>query len=200
MANETLRLELQPREITGKKVQSLRDQGILPIGICGRGIEPYSAQVDEREFNKVINKAGYSGLIELSIPGQKRQSAFLLEVQRNSVSNRIIHADLRVVDVNQPVDLDIHVALQGENDLVSRGNAVLNLAQSVVRVRALPGDVPHQIDIDVTSLTEVGQQILVKDLNLPANVEILDDVESLILALGYPQVEEAPAEEPATEE
>ncbi|MBM7842807.1 50S ribosomal protein L25 [Herpetosiphon giganteus] len=200
MANETLRLELQPREITGKKVQGLRDQGILPIGICGRGIEPYSAQVDEREFNKVINKAGYSGLIELSIPGQKRQSAFLLEVQRNSVSNRIIHADLRVVDVNQPVDLDIHVALQGENDLVSRGNAVLNLAQSVVRVRALPGDVPHQIDIDVTSLTEVGQQILVKDLNLPANVEILDDVESLILALGYPQAEEAPAEEPATEE
>lgn len=200
MANETLRLELQPREITGKKVQSLRDQGILPIGICGRGIEPYSAQVDEREFNKVINKAGYSGLIELSIPGKKRQSAFLLEVQRNSVSNRIIHADLRVVDVNQPVDLDIHVALQGENDLVSRGNAVLNLAQSVVRVRALPNDVPHQIDIDVTSLTEVGQQILVKDLNLPANVEILDDVESLILALGYPQVEEAPAEEPATEE
>ena len=199
MANETLRLALQPREITGKKVQSLRDQGILPIGICGRGIEPYSAQVDEREFNKVINQAGYSGLIELSIPGQKRQAAFLLEVQRNSVTNRIIHADLRVVDVNEPVELDIHVALQGENDLVSRGNAVLNLVQSVIRVRALPSDVPHQIDIDATSLTEVGQQILVKDLSLPANVEILDDAEALVLSLGYPQVEAAPAAETAAE-
>ena len=199
MANETLRLALQPREITGKKVQSLRDQGILSIGICGRGIEPYSAQVDEREFNKVINQAGYSGLIELSIPGQKRQAAFLLEVQRNSVTNRIIHADLRVVDVNEPVELDIHVALQGENDLVSRGNAVLNLVQSVIRVRALPSDVPHQIDIDATSLTEVGQQILVKDLSLPANVEILDDAEALVLTLGYPQVEEAPAAETAAE-
>lgn len=199
MANETLRLALQPREITGKKVQSLRDQGILPIGICGRGIEPYSAQVDEREFNKVINQAGYSGLIELTIPGQKRQVAFLLEVQRNSVTNRIIHADLRVVDANAPVELDIHVALQGENDLVSRGNAVLNLVQSVIRVRALPSDVPHQIDIDASSLTEVGQQILVKDLSLPANVEILDDAEALVLTLGYPQAEEAPAAETAAE-
>src|SRR5688500_6269629 len=102
MANETLKLSLQPREITGKKVKDLRKEGILPIAICGRGVEPYAAQIEEREFLRVVNRAGYTGLIELSMPGRKKQSAFLLELQRNSVTGRVIHADLRVVDVNKP--------------------------------------------------------------------------------------------------
>ena len=190
MANETLRLELQPRTITGKGVKALRKEGILPIGVCGKGVEPFSAQVDEREFMRVINQAGYSGLIEVVMQGKRKQAAFLQELQRNPLTGRAVHADLKVVDVNKPVEIDVHVTVQGENVLVERGEAVLNVMSSTIRVRALPTEIPHQIEVDCSGLEAVGEDVLVKDLKLADGVEILSDPEAVVLTLSYPTREE----------
>ncbi|HYF65490.1 MAG TPA: 50S ribosomal protein L25 [Herpetosiphonaceae bacterium] len=199
MANETLKLSLQPREITGKKVKDLRKEGILPIAICGRGVEPYSAQIEEREFMRVINRAGYTGLIELSMPGRKKQSAFLLEVQRNSVTGRVVHADLRVVDVNKPVEVDVPVVAHGENTLVEKGQAILNQTLSSITVRALPTAIPHEFGVDISTLVEFDQHIYVRDLVASAaDVELLIDPDTMVFVLSHAKVE--PAEEPTTEE
>ena len=198
MANETLKLSLQPREITGKKVKDLRKEGILPIAICGRGVEPYAAQIEEREFLRVVNRAGYTGLIELSMPGRKKQSAFLLELQRNSVTGRVIHADLRVVDVNKPVEVDVPVVAHGENALVDKGQAILNQALHAVTVRALPTHIPHEFGVDISALTDFDQHVYVRDLGAADDVEVLVDGETLVFALAHPKVE--PVEEPVAEE
>ncbi len=198
MANETLSLALQPREITGKYVKRLRQQGILPLGICGRGIEPYPAQIDEREFMRVINKAGFTGLIEITMPGQKKQSAFLQELQRHPVTGRPVHADLKVVDVNRPIEVEVPVVAQGENPLVDKGHALLNQLVTSLLVRTLPAHVPHQFDVDITTLTDFDQHIYVRDLQVGDDVEILVEGDIVLMSLTHPKVEVA--EEPTTEE
>lgn len=198
MANETLKLSLQPREITGKKVKDLRKEGILPIAICGRGVEPYSAQIEEREFMRVVNRAGYTGLIELNMPGRKKQSAFLLELQRNSVTGKVIHADLRVVDVNKPVEVDVPVVAHGENALVEKGQAILNQTLSSITVRALPTAIPHEFGVDISTLVEFDQQIFVRDLVASAaDVELLIDPDTMVFVLSHSKVQQ---EEEAAEE
>ena len=189
MANDSYTLVLQPREITGKNVKRLRREGIVPLGICGRGVEPFSAQIDEREFMRVINRAGYTGLIELSIPGRKKQSAFLLELQRHPLTTRILHADLRVVDVNVPVEVDIPVNAHGENMMVEKGTATLNQALTSITVRALPTQIPHEFGVDISVLTDFDQQIYVRDLPTADGVEILVDPDTLVFMLAHPKVE-----------
>lgn len=189
MANDSYTLVLQPREITGKNVKRLRREGIVPLGICGRGVEPFSAQIDEREFMRVINKAGYTGLIELSIPGRKKQSAFLLELQRHPLTTRILHADLRVVDVNVPVEVDIPVNAHGENVMVEKGTATLNQALTSITVRALPTQIPHEFGVDISVLTDFDQHIYVRDLPIADDVEILAEPDTLVFMLAHPKVE-----------
>lgn len=189
MANDSYTLVLQPREITGKNVKRLRREGIVPLGICGRGVEPFSAQIDEREFMRVINRAGYTGLIELSIPGRKKQSAFLLELQRHPLTTRILHADLRVVDVNVPVEVDIPVNAHGENVMIEKGTATLNQALTSITVRALPTQIPHEFGVDISVLTDFDQQIYVRDLPTADGVEILVDPDTLVFMLAHPKVE-----------
>jgi large subunit ribosomal protein L25 len=199
MANETLKLSLQPREITGKKVKDLRKEGILPIGVCGRGIEPFPAQIEEREFLRVVNRAGYTGLIELSMPGRKKQSAFLLELQRNSLTGRVIHADLRIVDVNKPVEVDVPVVAHGENALVEKGQATLNQTLNSITVRALPTAIPHEFGVDISVLTDFDQHIYVRDLVASAtDVELLIDPDTMVFVLAHPRVQQE--EEPVAEE
>ncbi len=198
MANETLSLALQPREITGKYVKRLRKEGILPLGICGRGIEPYPAQIDEREFMRIINKAGFTGLIEITMPGQKKQSAFLQELQRHPVTGRPVHADLKVVDVNRPIEVEVPVVAHGENPLVDKGHALLNQLVTSLLVRTLPTNVPHQFAVDITTLTDFDQHIYVRDLQVGDDVEILVEGDIVLMSLAHPKVEVAA--EPTTEE
>ncbi len=200
MATETLNLSLQPRTITGKKVKTLRRQGILPVGVFGSGFEPYSAQVDEREFMRIINKAGFTTLIELSMPGQKKQQAFLQELQRHPVSLRVLHADLKIVDVNKAVEVDVPVVTVGENELVDRNQAILNHVLYNVTVRALPTNIPHQVEVDVSTLTDFDHPVHVSDLNLPADVELITSGEEVVVTLAHPRVEAAPVEAEAEAE
>lgn len=194
MATDTLTLSLEPRSTIGKKVKSLRKQGIVPVAVTGKNVEPYAAQVDEREFLAVIKKAGYTGLIELQVPGKKKQQAFLQEIQRHSVSARILHADFKVVDMNKPVEVDVPVVAVGENELVERGNALVNVMSSTLKIRALPSDIPHQIEVDISTLDSIEAQLLVKDLKLAGNVEIIAEADQALVTLSRPQVAASDAE------
>lgn len=184
MASESLKLELQTREITGKRVKTLRRAGIVPLAVCGQGVEPYSAQMDEREFMRVINQAGYTGLIELVMPGRPIQQAFLQELQRHPLSGRTLHADLKVVDVNQPVEVDVPLHAVGESEMAEKGQAVLNHNLTSVRVRALPMQIPHQFDVDISSLIDMDSAIRVRDLPVADGVEILADPDEMIFGLS----------------
>ncbi|HEX7295260.1 MAG TPA: hypothetical protein VF251_05870, partial [Pyrinomonadaceae bacterium] len=68
-----------------------------------------------------------------------------------------------------------------------------------------PRDIPDVIDVDVTNL-DVHDVLHVSDIQVPANVEILEDAETVIATVGIVKEEEvapAPAvegEEPAEPE
>ena len=165
-------LVLEPRSVTGKKVKHLRSAGLVPASICGRGVTPVNYVTDARIFGRVYQQVGRNALITLQTPTGTRQ-AFIREIQRHPITNVWIHVDFRVVDLLQPMTADISVVLVGENAMVERGIAIANMILPTLHVRALPGDLPQNIEIDISGITDFNTVIHVSDLNLGAAVEVL---------------------------
>ena len=60
-------------------------------------------------------------------------------------------------------------------------------------IECLPTDLPDSIDVDITGLEEIGDSLLVSDIQAPDGVEILsdpDDVVVVVIAQAAEEVEE----------
>jgi large subunit ribosomal protein L25 len=198
---DKLSLALENRTVTGKKVNRLRREGILPTTVYGKGVGPFTVQVDARTFSDTYRHAGRTTLIELAIPGQPTLSAFVHAIQRHPVSRSILHADLLVVDLLTEISVDVPIHLVGESPLVERGDALLNQVLTALAVRALPAELPHAIDIDISGLDSFEKSIYVRDITLPGKGAIEADEDELVVGLTAARVqEEEEVEEEAAEE
>ncbi len=62
-------------------------------------------------------------------------------------------------------------------------------------VECLPGEIPNRVDIDLASLTEVGQAIHVKDIMLDKEGTILNNPEQLVVKISARHIEKLVEEE-----
>jgi large subunit ribosomal protein L25 len=198
---DKLSLDVQTRTVLGKKVKNLRKQGLLPATIYGKGVGPFSVQIEERAFLAAYRKAGRTRLIEVTLPGQPRQSVFVHDVQRHPVTRSILHADLWAVDLKAEMTAEVPVTTVGESPLAARGDALVNIVLQTLTVHALPTNIPPTIEIDVSVLDELGKHISVADLPASANYKILDEAEQVIVSLTETRAvaEEAEATETPAE-
>ena len=194
----SLTLDVQLRDILGKKVKRLRQQGLLPATIYGKGFEPLAVQIDERTFNTTYRQVGRTALIELNIPGTKKQSVFIHAIQRHPVSRAIIHADFRVVDLQKLVSVEVPIVLVGESPLVKRGDALVNHVATTVEVEALPMNIPQTIEVDISGLNSFEDVIRVSDLASSDRYEVVTDSDELVASLT--PLRAAKAEKEAEEE
>lgn len=198
--SEHFSLEVQLREVKGKKVKYLRQQGILPATVYGKGVEPVTIQVNERVFFSVYRKAGRSSLIDVKIPGEtKKQSAYVQDIQRHPVTRTIMHADFRVVDINVPIYAEVPLTLVGESPLADRPDIVLNQTLYQLQVHGRPANLPSSIEVDATLLDSLDKTIHVSDLPPSEDYDIVTDGEELIASLNQIRAM-ATAEEEAAEE
>jgi len=197
---DKITLTFEQRTLTGKKVNKLRRAGILPATVYGKGVGPFTVQLDARTFSGILRHAGRTTLLELEIPGQKPQSAFIHTLQRHPVSRAIIHADFLVVDLLTEITVEVPVHIVGESDLVERGDAILNQVLNTLDVRALPADLPHAIDVDISGLDGFDKSIRVRDIPASDKYRIETDEDELVVSLTPAREEEEEVEEVETEE
>ena len=183
-------LSFDNRTIVGKKVSRLRREGLLPATVYGKGIGPFSVQINARTFSDTFRHAGRTSLIELSIPGQSTLSAFVHAIQRHPVTRAILHADFLVVDLLKEITVDVPIHVIGESPLVERGDALLNQVLNTLAVRALPAELPHAIEIDISDLDAFDKAIYVRDISLPGNATLEIDEDELVIGLSAARAEE----------
>ncbi len=187
---EQTELTAQRRTITGKKVKRLRQQGIIPAVLYGPGVESIPIQVEERALNRAMRRAGQR-LINLRIEGDPQPHRVLArEVQRDVITGRVLHVDFLEVSLTQKLTTRVPVVLVGEPDPVHRGLAVLLQGVDEVEISCLPEDLISSIEVDVSDL-KLDQVIQVKDLRVPAGVEILTEPEEMVAQLSLLRVAKA---------
>lgn len=194
-------LEAQVRAVFGKKVKSLRKQGLIPATVYGKGFEAVSTQVSDRAFHAVYRKSGKTALIELEISGHGKQSVFVQEVQRHPVTRNILHVDFKVVDLKKLVQIEVPVVAVGESPIVARGDAILIHVVNTVMVEALPAELPQHIEVDASALDEMEKSIHVSDLPPVKGYKILAEPTEVLLSLTPVRsgADEGPVEEVSVE-
>ena len=194
-------LSAKIRKDFGKKTNMLKDQGRIPAVVYGPGAKNASIEVDEKEFRKVLQQAGESSLVEVSVEGEKEKRPVLVhDIQRNPVSDKIIHIDFYQADLTEEVEVAIQLVFEGsapaEKDL--GGTLVKNMLE--IEVKALPQNLPHAIIVNIDSLKTFEDHILVKDLALPKDVTTAKNPEEIVASVLPPHNVEAELAEEIKEE
>jgi large subunit ribosomal protein L25 len=193
-------LKVQERKLFGRKIRSLRREGVIPANIFGQKTTSKAIQLDEKTFRKIFAEAGETAVIELTIDGEKSTRPVLISnYHQDPVSGALLHVDFHQVDLKQKVTATIPLEFVGEAPAVKAGHLVATL-KTELEVEALPTDLPEKIEIDISKLTEVGDTIHISDLKLDrTKVEIQLEETEVVVAIQEQVVVEEPVVEEAAE-
>lgn len=189
-------LTLEPRQVIGKKVARLRRQGILPGNIFGHHLDSLAVQLPAAELLKTLRVSTKNEVIDLKLPGERAaRPAIIQNVQRNPLNGSILHADFYQVSLREKIRVDVPLVLVGRSDAVSTYSGVLTQQTDTLHIEALPLDIPANIEVDVSALTELESSLHVSDLAVPGNLTVLTAPEVVIAHVAAPKIEAELAEE-----
>lgn len=193
-------LEAKIRKDFGKKTKFIKSAEKIPAVVYGPGVKNASIEVDYKDFQKIFKQAGESSLIELNVKGEKEKRPVLIhEVQKDPVTDKFIHIDFFQASLKEEVEAMVPLVFVGES-LAEKdlgGTLVKNITE--VEVKALPQNLPHEIEVSIDTLKTFQDHILIKDLVLPENVKILKKPEEIIASVAEQQEIEEELEKPIEE-
>lgn len=192
------KLKVEKRSILGKKIKKLRKEGILPANVYGKDMASVAIQLPTIEFNSVFEKAGETGIVELTFD-KEVIPVLIHNIQSNPITRQPLHVDFLKVNLKEKITANIPLEFTGEPQLVKDGLATFMHPVDEVEVEALPTDLPEKIEVDIDGLAEVGSQITVADLKSPTGVTITTDPSTVVATLAEIK-EEEPEPEPEAEE
>lgn len=183
-------IKAEKRKVIGRKVKTLRREGILPANIYGKKIKSEAVRVNIKDFAEVFSKVGETGLIELVLEGKKRP-VLIHNVQTDPITDMAVHADFFQVDLKEKVTAQIPVELTGESSTEKEGKGTVVQYIDEIEVEALPTDLLEKFEIDLTVLKEVDDAVKVEDLKVEkSKVDIKNEPDQIIVKVEPPRKEE----------
>jgi len=194
MADDIL-LNAQSRDVIGKQVGAMRRAGTIPGILYGTRLDkPIAIKLDEKTLKQVVATAGRNRLIKLTIDSGETRLVLTRQVQRNPLSQRIIHVDLQEVSLTERITTEVPLVLVGTSPAVTRGDGLLIHGIDTVQIRVLPTDLIPNIEVDVTPIVTLNQSLFVRDLKVSDNIQILTPGDEMV-AKVVPVKEEVVATE-----
>lgn len=181
-------LQIQKRTIEGKKVKTLRTQGITPIHLYGNGVESSSMQADFKDLINVLNQSGFSVPITLN-DGKNDILVFARNVQRHPLTEEILHVDFQVVSKDDEVEIEVPINLTGESPAVKNFGGILIKLLETIRISSKVDRVPESIDLDISVIESLEQSLLVNEIQVGEGVKIITDETFAIARVIPPRIE-----------
>jgi len=191
---ETISLAAKPRTISGSRaVEKLRGAGKIPAVVYGREFgDPLPLEIEARDLRAALLGHSQNAIITLEIEGRRPVPVMVAERQVDVLSRHIVHVDLHAINLKEAVEAKVAIAMVGSAPGVKEGG-VIDFVVREISVKALPGDIPEQIEADISALN-IGDTIHVRDLAAPSNVEIVENPDEIVVSLlPPPKVEEVAA-------
>lgn len=209
-------LNAQLRTITGKKVKSLRKQGLIPAVVYGHKTKPRNLSLESLDFQKVYQKVG-GGMIKLvvdlirnnskgssqkesieisnKVDKERSVNVLIQAIQTDPLTDKIIHVDFHQVKETEKVIAEIELKFVGESKAVKELNGVLVRNLDKIKVEALPKDLIHEIEVDISKLATFGNVIRISDFKIPLGIKVLEKLNEVVATVQPPQAEEVKVEE-----
>lgn len=185
----TVRKELK------KNVRGLRLRGIIPGVVYGPEVkENINLALDLVKLEKIYNEAGENSLINLKLDIEKEAREVLIkDIVFEPISHRIAHVDFYQIKKGEKLDIEPELLFVGVAPAIKELGGILVKSLDTIEIRCLPKDMISEISVDLSGLKNFGDKILVRDLKVPAEVEVLTDLDETVAVISEPEEEEVTA-------
>ncbi|MEY4602408.1 MAG: hypothetical protein RL292_349 [Candidatus Parcubacteria bacterium] len=172
---------------------TLRGEGYIPAVFYGKKQASTSITILRSEFSKVWKEAGESSVVSL-VGSLGNVNALIQDVDVDPVTEIPRHADFYVFEKGKKIEVSIPLTFVGVSPAVKDLSGNLVKVMYELPIEASPENLPHEIEVDISSLVDFDSQILARDLTLPTGVTLAGDVEEVVASVSAPKAEEV--EEP----
>ncbi len=192
-------LKVSPREVLGKKVKALRREGVIPANVYGHALESVAIQISKDDLVHLLHSAGRNEIVYLRLDGEEARPTFLRQIQRNPVTDAILHVDFYQISLKEKVRMEVRLVLVGTAPAEQTHGGTLLHSVDRIAVEGLPTEIPSVIEVDVSGLDVIDAAIHVRELSVPDEITVLSDPEQVVAKVAPPQVEKEPEEEEVEE-
>ena len=173
-----------------------RAAGNIPAVVYGAFQDPVSIAVSPREILRIIRSGtGYNTIFNLAIAGGETTPVMLVDQQVDPIKGKLLHADLKRIDLTKRIRVSVPVHTAGEPAGVKVQGGLLEVITRSVDIECLPDDIPEAFMVSVADLT-IGQSKRASDVPVSGSMKLVsapDMVIAHVVALRA-EVVETPAE------
>ena len=181
----TLKVEIRDKQT---KAKAVRKAGKIPAVFYGKKEASTLISIPKVDFLKVWEEAGESSVVNLETPTGSKES-LIQDVDLDPVSGNLRHADFYVFEKGHKVEVELPIEFTGVSPAIKDLGGILMKVLHKLKVEAMPKDLPHSIELDISTLVNFGDQIIAQDIALPTGVELKENPEEVVALISAPREE-----------
>lgn len=155
-----------------------RKHGKVPGIVYGKNEPNIMIDIDAKELSKRISQNGQYGFLNVNINGQNHKT-LIKEIQREPVSNKLMHIDLEDINDNSKIVSEIPVVFDGTDIIKAKGYIAQKFKNSI-KVKCQGANLPENISIDISPMN-AGENLRVCDIEFAKEITIVDDLEAVLV-------------------
>lgn len=166
-------LSVQAREAVGSKsARKTRKEGKVPVNFYGKDFN-FSGYIDLRELERAVKSKTLFNMFSYANIEGKKHLVFAKVLQRDSVTENILHVDFQVVDTSKKFKMRVPISYLNQDicEDIKLG-AVLNIVKSSIVLRAKAENMPAYLECDLKN-AKAKMPIRLSSVKIPENVELI---------------------------
>lgn len=186
----SFKIKGEKREVFGKNAsRRLRRNGMIPVILYGAKDMNIPLTLNKKDVFKILrSEAGENTVFEVSF-NSETINTMIKDLQKNLVTDEIIHADLIQIALDKAIRVSIPVVTVGDAVGVKTEGGFVDFITREIEVECLPKDIPEQIEIDISEL-HLRQSFKVEEVVLPGEITMISDPETILFHIEEPAKEE----------
>ena len=172
----------EPRSARGKnEARRLRVSGKIPAVIYGAYKDTVPVAVNPREITSILHsKTGHNTIFNIDIQGVENTPVMIVDSQFDPIKDRLLHADLKRIDLEKRLRVTVPVHPKGEAKGVKQQGGLFEIVTRDIEIECLPDDIPEHFEIDVTELL-IGQNLRASNVALSGSMKLLSPSEQVLV-------------------
>ena len=187
------------RETRGKnEARRMRVAGHIPAVVYGGSAkESVPVSVDSKKTLKILHSdSGVNTLIDLELAGGDSGQVLVKDFQLDPVSSELLHVDFYRLAMDKVITVTVPVTLIGEAMGVKQQGGLLDFVNREIQIECMPSEIPENVKVDVQELS-IGDGVRVRDVVEGVTWKPISELDTLLVHVTPPMVEEEPEEEEA---
>ncbi len=193
-------LNVEKRDLK-ESLSEIRKAGKMPAVFYGKKEISTPIMLPLAVFEKTLKDAGESTILHL-VGEDIDVDVLIHDVDLDPVTDKPRHADFYAIEKGKKLEINIPLEFVGVAPAVKELKGILVKVMHEIEIEALPKDLPHNLEVDISSLVNFDSVITAADIKLPSGVSLKIKPDEVVASIYEPKeevVEEAPVDLSAVE-